>query len=298
KLAQKLKPVNVIISIEHKFNNIVISLYNKNDQKNKEFIDSVKFFNPIISNPSNDENGENEETEEEKEETASKSSIRERQVHEVILGGDRIYGKNGHERVTGSAGFWVLDNSNQSYLLTAGHGARVLSNRSRTVKFYSSSNTIIGPMHYYHSNITDFGLISYENPEIIPVPRIRNYEAALYPEIFIEDVLFMNTEGSHVCKSGEKTGTTCGELAAIDGVSTNSKGFILYGILKMRLFAAGGDSGGSVFHYVDLSHRYSFPYAYAVGILVRSNVIRGTSIVVPANVIMQYGIRFMEGVYF
>ncbi|CAG8796444.1 34957_t:CDS:2, partial [Racocetra persica] len=185
--------------------------------------------------------------------------------------GDRIYGKNGHERVT----------------------ARVLSNRSRTVKFYSSSNTIIGPMHYYHYNITDFGLISYENPEIIPVPRIRNYDTALYPEIFIAEVLFMNIEGSHVCKSGQTTGTTCGELAAIDGVSINSQGIMLYGVLKMRLFAASGDSGGSVFHYVDFSHRYSFPYAYAVGILVRSSVIRGTSIVVPANAITQYGIGFM-----
>ncbi|CAG8646828.1 6175_t:CDS:1, partial [Racocetra persica] len=130
------------------------------------------------------------------------------------------------------------------------------------------------------------------NPEIILAPRIRNYEAALYPEIFIEEVLFMNTEGSHVCKSGEKTGTTCGELTAIDGVSTN-QGFILYGVLKMLMFAAGGDSGGPVFHYVDFSRRYSLPYAFAVGIVVRAKVIRGTSIAVPANIIMQYGIRFM-----
>ncbi|CAG8845440.1 8528_t:CDS:1, partial [Racocetra persica] len=46
--------------------------------------------------------------------------------------------------------------------------------------------------------------------------------------------------------------------------------------------------GGSVFHYVDFSNRHSFPYAYAVGILVRSNVIAGASVVVPADAIMQY----------
>ncbi|CAG8849877.1 18419_t:CDS:1, partial [Racocetra persica] len=98
--------------------------------------------------------------------------------------GDRIYVSNGRERAAGSAGFWVLDNSNQSYLLTAGHAA---NNRSRPVKFYSRSNTIIGPMHYYHNAITDFGLISLENPEIILAPRIRNYHIVLYPEIFIVD---------------------------------------------------------------------------------------------------------------
>ncbi|CAG8785536.1 182_t:CDS:1, partial [Racocetra persica] len=120
-----------------------------------------------------------------------------------------------------------------------------------------------------------------------------NYEPVLYPEIFIVDVLFMNTEGSHVCKSGQTTGTTCGELTAIDSVSINPQGIMLYGVLKMQLFSSIGDSGGSVFHYVDFSNHYSFPYAYAVGILVRSKVIRVISVVVPADAIMQYGIRFM-----
>ncbi|CAG8837401.1 3506_t:CDS:1, partial [Racocetra persica] len=48
RLSQKFNITNGIISIEPKVNNVVVYLNDTNDQKNKEFIESINFFEPII----------------------------------------------------------------------------------------------------------------------------------------------------------------------------------------------------------------------------------------------------------
>ncbi|CAG8579828.1 23686_t:CDS:2 [Gigaspora margarita] len=49
-LINKLKPVNILVYIDMKLNNVVIH-YNPKDEQNKEFLNSVKEYMPTLIKP-------------------------------------------------------------------------------------------------------------------------------------------------------------------------------------------------------------------------------------------------------
>ncbi|KAF0526952.1 hypothetical protein F8M41_013888 [Gigaspora margarita] len=94
----------------------------------------------------------------------------------------------------------------------------------------------------------DFGLINIQNKNIEPIPSIRNMNSSKYPELIIEDVTEVSSNGAHLCLSGYFSHVKCGYVESLNG-------FASIGILGLD-----GDSGGSIFSYKQRSSTCKFEW--------------------------------------
>ncbi|KAF0378371.1 S1 family peptidase [Gigaspora margarita] len=253
-LAQQFNLTNCIISIEPKFNNVVIYL-SMDDGKNKEFIENVETFNPrpIIKLLPN----------EEKEEILFNSStlVEKRILYTLVEGGSRIVHNNG---IACSAGFWMKKN-NEDFIVSAGH---CYINFPALFYVYSiQNNHLIGPMGEHHIRLYDIGFIRKTNTDIILRPVIRQFYRIITQ--FLQFLIVGSSEitscGVHICKAGQRTGISCGLVSAFNSVQT------IGGLIRIRTIVVpmdnnAGDSGGSMFRYNGLNGQPNL--ANAVGIYI------------------------------
>ncbi|CAG8581086.1 6126_t:CDS:2 [Racocetra persica] len=195
----------------------------------------------------------------EKEETFNSSILA---INSAVLGGDRlelVSNEGGNQTYDfGSAGFWVRDQNGRDYLLTAGH--LVLGEN-------------ITSMTFYHISAQLNNLIS---------PVVMNNVIPFDYKLLIKDAVDIITPGVHVCKTGYKTGTTCGEVTSRNTVERSESDLVI-GVLKLLLFVAAGDSGDSLCHY----REDELPYVDAVGIIKGGDVIRSIAVGIPILIPLQ-----------
>ncbi|CAG8745419.1 8738_t:CDS:1 [Racocetra persica] len=286
KLAQKYN-INSKIGIEPEANNVVIYLKDKNDPKNKEFIKNVKFFKPKIVYSSKKKKGKMVLNS-----FNSSTLVEKRQINQIVFGGDKITANYG----PCSAGFWMKDQFQQDFLLTAGHCAYPYNDTSPKLfyRYYSNLAVLIGSMENYMVTPVDVGFIKKltVNSHIRVVPNIRNIITTgvvhpIYVEYLIIGSVDIISAGIHICKSGFVTGITCGYVKSLDAVITIRRGSEdKIGGLITTAYSYYGDSGGPMFQF-----SYTIPFVYAVGILIggRSNSYEAESYCEPIRTAFEYG---------
>ncbi|CAG8827522.1 14580_t:CDS:1, partial [Cetraspora pellucida] len=261
-------PLGVLIYIDIEENNIVIFLTHIADEFNKPFIDVIKQYNPVIRYY--DLN-----VQEQPSRKRPRNSIdTKRDINRQIINGDIIY----HLRLKTicTAGFWVIDNELNNYIVTAGHcidtnnttfGHNTFymkplnsSERDKGLRFREEDT--IGPMVFHDLDGTDFGLIRITNGDIKPTRAIRNTDSDLYRQLFISDAEIISTHGAHLCKSGATTFVTCGYIKSFEGYSLNGDD-ISDDLIVTNFVATKGDSGSPVFYLRDL------PYVSLHGIVIK-----------------------------
>ncbi|RIA99989.1 hypothetical protein C2G38_1399120 [Gigaspora rosea] len=270
-LAQKLNAYNVEIGINPKFNNIVIYLNHKDDKVNKNFIDSAAKFNPIM------QYSETYPTDS----TPLESNIekRKRLIEYRLLDGDGLHDRDGD--TVCSVGLWVRDSNGQDYIMTAGHcDFASPRNPQGFVDFYQkgwyslSTYNYIGPLEYFSYAPYDFGLIRYNSTNVTLTTLICNFDhQTIYPVLYVKNVGVVTSSGTSLCKSGETTHVTCGEVIALVTSATfhypdSNHTDIKKDFFKTDIKCDSGDSGGTVFYYDALR----IPY-----VLVAGTVIGGTN---------------------
>ncbi|RIB20604.1 trypsin-like cysteine/serine peptidase domain-containing protein [Gigaspora rosea] len=260
-LAQNLKANNVMIGINPKFNNIVIYLNQKDNETNKNFIDSATKFYPIMNYSTSSTNS-----------TTLRSKIEERQIYERILDGEGLHNIFGEQIC--SVGPLMKDNFNQFFYLTAGHCfANQPLNPAGFVDFYHlpwyspPTYDYIGQLEHYSISPYDFGLIHVINPIMLLSAIIKNNDYERYQELFIEDSASVISVGVHLCKSGYTTHVTCGEVTELNAAIVTDFGTkIKLETIVFDAISFEGDSGGPV--YSNALHLE--PFVTVVGIAINA----------------------------
>ncbi|KAF0382295.1 S1 family peptidase [Gigaspora margarita] len=227
--AKNFKPKNVIIFTDILENNN--SVYINKDDRNVPFLNDIKQYRPIIRllevDQSNLDNG--------------------------IRSGDYIYNDDGSRC---SAGFWAKDknNSQTNYIVTAGHCYRENRENIFSLRPLNSEehSYIIGPMLYHNGAPTDAALIYLKN-QVKPFAVIKNLDSKKHPELYITDYSTqIPSYGTHLCKHGSTTFTTCGYVIGLNGVyMVNDE--LLTNMIISNALCEKGDSGGIVFHFLNLN---------------------------------------------
>ncbi|CAG8557346.1 32033_t:CDS:2 [Gigaspora margarita] len=212
-LAQQLNITNCIISIEPKFNNVVIYL-SMNGKKNKEFIENVETFNPspIIKLLPNEK--KNEEIP-----FNSSTLVEKRNIYLRLDGGSKIVSVDQDNRriLACSAGFWMIKN-NGDFIVTAGHCPENF------------------PSLFYVYSFQDDHLIGPMNSRVI-----RPYDMGSSE---------ITSCGIHICKAGQRTGITCGFVSAFNSINIVD-GRPMMRTIAAPINNYPGDSGGPIFRYND-----------------------------------------------
>ncbi|TDC42839.1 S1 family peptidase [Micromonospora sp. KC213] len=159
-----------------------------------------------------------------------------------IQGGRFITPNRGSEYGSCSVGFNVRkkDNPNSLYMITAGHctvGASGVSD------WYDGVGQYVGYDAGGNFPGNDFGLIKHNNANLSKPGNVWISEGVVRDITHSRDAGL----GETVCHSGWKTGYRCGEVLARNTTANYAEGRVT-GLDYTSFCAAGGDSGGSVFH--------------------------------------------------
>ncbi|KAF0537296.1 S1 family peptidase [Gigaspora margarita] len=240
KLAKSYIPKYCMGYINSEINNIIIASCNetRNETSNSAFINAIndRMYYPIFIyyncfNLSNNEI----------------FNRKSGDIENRILAGDGIYtGKK-----TCSVGFWARSHSYINYIATAGHCYDL--DFSRFFLYPRNSTVFIGKMTSYLLEPIDFGLIYIDNPNIQPVPSVRNTDSERYKELPIEDIISVSSNGAHLCISGFFSNVRCGYVAALNGFISDGERHN-NNLFVVNLRCAPGDSGGPIFSYKSLTH--------------------------------------------
>ncbi len=186
--------------------------------------------------------------------------------------GDRIFGgsavaipteNNDYDCTVGYTVNYKVGSTTKQGILTAGHCGKTLNYKvgSRTIVFSNpivwygtkdgDNNDSDGKSDKYDYAVFDAtGLtltneVKYKNKSVIP-----EFEKPTGTFKVTKTLGFMNQKkGMIVCKSGETTGITCGEISNGNFESDGAKGWIEVRKSKQSNVSAGGDSGGAWFLY-------------------------------------------------
>ncbi|KAF0476150.1 S1 family peptidase [Gigaspora margarita] len=255
-LINKLKPVNILVYIDMKLNNVVIH-YSPKDEQNKEFLNSVKEYMPTLIQPNivKHHHPRCDETE-----ISHTQILKRSQIKRKILNGEVIF--NELIRMC-SVGFWAKNNKNENlnYIVTAGHCCVDRSQYFHHLpwnyrRIYGS--TRVGEMIESSNNVKyDFCLVNVTEDVNLPTV-IRNTDSEYYDELFIEGGKNITSYGSHLCKSGQITHVTCGYVKGLNAFSLLPAGQMITDLIvaSKEFFetVCQGDSGGPAFSYLqDLS---------------------------------------------
>jgi len=148
-----------------------------------------------------------------------------------LRGGQGIEADDG-EMCTG--GFTATDRAGRPVLLTAGHCGKNAS-------WFSRNGSVVGRVRAARFPGDDFAVVALDNiaqwtaqPSVErygPSPlRVRGHSKAVV--------------GSTVCKSGRRTGWTCGRVVAHDVTVSYDDGAIVSGLTQTSACSRRGDSGG------------------------------------------------------
>ncbi|CAG8822370.1 4662_t:CDS:1, partial [Gigaspora margarita] len=243
--------------IEPEVNNVVIYLDVKADQ-NKEFIDSVNFFKPII-NPLTKVANENIIFN-------SSTLIKKRQIHPNVYGGSKLVSFSRTRSVACSAGFWMKKNG-KDFILSAGHCISLIP--PPAVFYLEELDNLheIGPMDDFSIEQTDMGFIEKLDTSLVQLRQmIQNIdqESSDLLSYFIAGNSKITSTGIHVCKSGHVTGISCGKVVSINAATSTVTG-TKRGLFRAELKNVPGDSGSSVYRYNIFNPSQ---FVDAVGILI------------------------------
>ncbi|CAG8733360.1 14049_t:CDS:1, partial [Cetraspora pellucida] len=273
--ARKHRPSAGLMYIDIEENNIVLFMPLMTDERNrsfiyphnKPFITEIIEYNPIIrfydvlvqGQPSR--------------KRPRNSTHTKRDIERPIINGDIIYNLGKGSSCT--AGFWVVDDNLNNYIITAGHCIDsnnttpdhntffmkpLNSSKSDEVEIFDVED-LIGPMVSHDLVETDFGIIKITNKDIRPTRMIRNTNSDPYRQLIIRDDEIISTHGAHLCKSGATTFVTCGYTKSFEGYYFNGKE-VTDDLIVTNFIAAKGDSGGPVYYLRDL------PYVSLHGIII------------------------------
>ncbi|GGO94403.1 serine protease [Wenjunlia tyrosinilytica] len=139
-----------------------------------------------------------------------------------------------------SLGWWVQDRSGADLLMTAGHcldsGGHLWYHK--LLHIGGSVSHKYGPM--------DWGTIHVDD---IAAPRPTT-QVNLYNGAYAKISGYGRAPvGTQICKSGHRTGQTCGPITAHDVTVTYGDGHTLTGMSKAALVDDHGDSGGAVYQF-------------------------------------------------
>ncbi|RIB19353.1 hypothetical protein C2G38_2036109 [Gigaspora rosea] len=244
-LIKKYRPFQIQCYIDMKLNNIVIGYTNKYSDPNRKFIKSAEKYKPIFIRL------RNQDPEDEKPK-AFQAQIASRDIDIIpkIFNGDGI---TTFENDC-SMGF-PARNNDLIYIVTAAHCYK--ENKLfyhipwNSNKVYAQLGQMIKSEHMAEY---DFGLIKLdENATKLISTRIRNTDSE-HAELNVEGGRIITSHGAHACKSGLTTHVTCGYVVGLNAIVTyiDSKiveNLVLYG-KENSTISKGGDSGGSVFSYL------------------------------------------------
>ncbi|RIB03805.1 hypothetical protein C2G38_2254784 [Gigaspora rosea] len=240
-LIKKYRPSEIQCYIDMKLNNVVIGYTNK--YRNRKFIKSAEKYNPNFIQQRNSDS-------EDEKPKAFQAQIASRDIIPKIFNGDGITTLE----YDCSIGF-PARNNDLIYIVTAAHCYKEnklyyhIPWNSNIV--YTQLGQMVKSEHMYEY---DFGLIKIdENATKLISARIRNTDSE-YAELNVEGGRIITSHGAHVCKSGLTTHVTCGYAVGLNAIVTyiNSKiveNLVLYG-KDNSIISKGGDSGGSVFSYL------------------------------------------------
>ncbi|CAG8514251.1 13775_t:CDS:2 [Cetraspora pellucida] len=273
--SRRHRPIEVLMYIDIEENNIVIFIPFITDERNKPFIDirnkpfmdSISQYNPVMRLFDVNMQGQPSRK------RPRNSTHTKREIGRQIINGGAIY--NLGSKAICTAGFWVIDEELNNYLVTAGHCIDrnnttpdhntfylMPLNSSEKVSSFSKKNDEIGPMVFHDLKETDFGLIRITNVAIKPTKVIRNTNSDPYRQLFIRDAETISTHGAHLCKSGTITFVTCGYIKSFEGYSFRGND-VFDNFIVTNFLSNVGDSGGPVFYLRDL------PYVSLHGIVIK-----------------------------
>ncbi|RIB11394.1 hypothetical protein C2G38_111338 [Gigaspora rosea] len=138
----------------------------------------------------------------------------------------------------------------KDYVVTAGH---CTNNLNIGFNHYVAADAFfVGKMVSVSRNKYDYGLI--DTSKKAKRLKIRPYISGSQnnSELFITDSIPASSHGAHLCKSGAKTKVTCGYIESFNGVFTDIDDIILIDLIFTNSITRVGDSGGSVFYFLDL----------------------------------------------
>lgn len=180
---------------------------------------------------------------------------------DYTYGGWAMYAAANDPRCT--SGFVVRQSDGTWGVTTAGHCSLVNPSIYVTNHYVTLNPATVHQNSTYYDfkvhptgRLTVYGYIFYVNNITIRGTNIVNYVSG-YPNsgyIPIEDGLYTINHGMGVtmCKSGQRTGLSCGQIVSdyasyttVDGVQR--KGLIALGNSQQRVIGWAGDSGGPVF---------------------------------------------------
>ncbi|KAF0447707.1 hypothetical protein F8M41_002754 [Gigaspora margarita] len=244
---KKYRPNFILCYIDMKLNNIVIRFHNWVKQ-NKDFLDSVRKYNPIFNRYRTPQHSICNQPEK------IQTRIASRDINHKILNGDGIYNEVTYQRC--SIGFPARNNDLFCFV-TAGHCSNETKRRDIEIFLHfpwDSNQTYaeLGRMvESEYIDEYDFGLIKIgENTTKLISTRIRNTDSD-YAELNVDGGKILTSHGAHACKSGLMTHVTCGYVKGINTISANE----VSGIYEDKVYfgkddyeiGCAGDSGGTLF---------------------------------------------------
>ncbi|RIB20148.1 hypothetical protein C2G38_2244740 [Gigaspora rosea] len=285
-LANENEAEDIYGYIDNSENNIVIYLeQNEGDNKNKEFIDAAKQFDPIFKygNPADSDSVSDSSPDSY---DPKKFGLDTRQQKLVLIGDGLV---RLIKFATCTAGCLARDKNNPDtrYFVTSGH-CYDKKRPDRNDFFYSPwgklyTDDLVGRMVTGFLKPHDFGLLAIKENDLKPLPMIRNTQSTLYrPLLPINNSIpQVSNHGAHLCKSGHSTYVTCGNIKGFNGFSRDSKG-MEEDLIVTDMLADVGDSGGPLFQFLQSMSSTSIN-----GILVGGN--KGIAVGVPLDIVLNEG---------
>ncbi|WP_344527832.1 S1 family peptidase [Streptomyces albiaxialis] len=216
KLAERFSPRGATWYVDVRANAVTVKVAKSTLDKGKtrQFVDAARALGPVV-----------------------KVRTTEKPVSSNvgITNGKKIESTNG---TSCSAGWWVKDKSGADLIMTAGHctdGGHSLW-RYNGLHFGGTTNTSYEPM--------DWGTIHVDD---IAAPRPTTGVDMAEGDHAKISGLGKAPVGTEICKSGYRSGQTCGPILAHDITVTYTDGTVLEGMSSANLVSDSGDSGGSVY---------------------------------------------------
>jgi hypothetical protein len=149
----------------------------------------------------------------------------------TLYGGQKITAANGGYC---TSGFNALDANNNPAVLTAGHCTKAgLPN-------WTASGAALGNINDYNYPNADWSAITPTSGWSLP--------SAVQTASGVQPITAWSTPrlNEAICKTGATSATTCGTVTALN-VTVNYGDGPVYGLTRTSVYAAEGDSGGSVY---------------------------------------------------
>ncbi|KAF0501149.1 protease [Gigaspora margarita] len=254
KLAKQNNPEGIFVSINSKFNNIIIIVetIRRNSSQEEvlgEYIRTVSQYNPevIFLNSSRSLNSLTS--------LHNKRGSNPSRITETLFCGQVIH--NDFDDTVCSAGFFAK-NSSHTFLVTTGHcnyDFKVSKSKKKFSTLYTTRPRLIGKIGIFFGISYDIALIDIKrmSKHIRPSSGVFFENSPNNLELFINNNgTPVSTHGAHLCKAGFRTSVTCGYTESFNGFYMFTDSHFLEDLIFVsNMETLHGDSGGPSFAFTD-----------------------------------------------